>query len=67
MAKLFFAYGLGNVANDFWTEQVVKRYWTTTLLPNVLQPRLNVGWLAIVVGATALWLVAFRPRSGASP
>jgi hypothetical protein len=59
---LLIAYGIGNIANDFWLEQVVKRYWTTTLLPNVLEPRLNVGWLCIVIGALALWLVAFRQR-----
>ena len=43
-------------------EQVVKRYWTTTTLPDVQIPAANVGWLAILVGATLLWLVAFRPR-----
>src|SRR5947208_2973541 len=67
VCALLIAYGLGNVANDFWLEQVVKRYWTTTLLPNVLQPRLNVGWLAILAGAMVLWLVAFRPRHGEAP
>jgi hypothetical protein len=65
LCALLIAYGIGNIANDFWTEQVVKRYWTTRLLPNVLQPRLNAGWLAILVGATLLWLVAFRPRDRA--
>ena len=62
VCALLIAYGLGNIANDFWTEQVVKRYWTTRLLPNVLEPRLNAGWLAIIVGTLVLWLVAFRPR-----
>jgi len=61
---LLIAYGVGNVANDFWTEQVVKRGWTTWFVPNVLEPKLSYGWLVIVVAALALWLVAFRPRYG---
>lgn len=60
---LLITYGIGNIANDFWTEQVVKRGWTTTFLPNVLEPRLNSGWLAIVLVAPGLWLALFRPRS----
>ncbi len=59
---LMIAYGLGNVANDFWLEQVVKRGWTSRALPNVLQPGLTFGWLAIVLGTAALWLTLFRPR-----
>ena len=62
VCALLIAYGLGNIANDFWLEQVVKRHWTRHLLPDVLEPRLNYGWLAIVIGAVVLWLVAFRPR-----
>ena len=64
VCALLIAYGLGNVANDFWLEQVVKRYWTTRMLPDVLQPKPNVGWLAIVIGTIVLWLLAFRPRFG---
>ncbi len=62
VCALLIAYGVGNIANDVWTEQVVKRYWTTRLLPNVLHPGLNAGWLAILIGTILLWLVAFRPR-----
>ena len=62
---LLIAYGIGDIANDAWLEQVVKRYWTTTTLPDVQIPAANVGWLAILVGATLLWLVAFRPRHAA--
>src|SRR5206468_10416945 len=63
VCALLIAYGIGNIANDFWLEQVVKRYWTRHLLPDVLEPKLNFGWLAIVIGAVVLWLVAFRPRA----
>lgn len=59
---LVIAYGIGDIANDAWLEQVVKRYWATTTLPDVQVPAANVGWLAILVGATLLWLIAFRPR-----
>jgi hypothetical protein len=64
---LLITYGIGDVANDFWLEQVVKRYWTTTLLPDVQIPAANVGWLAILVGTIALWFVAFRPRAARAP
>lgn len=66
VCALLIAYGIGNIANDFWLEQVVKRYWTTHLLPNVLEPSLNLGWLAIVVATIPLWLIAFRPRSAST-
>jgi hypothetical protein len=59
---LVIAYGLGNVANDFWVEQVAKRGWTTWLIPDVLQPKLSWAWLAIVVVGILLWLTLFRPR-----
>ena len=58
---LMLAYGVGNVANDFWLEQVVKRGWIGWEIPSVLNPRLSWAWLAIVVSAALLWLVALRP------
>jgi hypothetical protein len=63
---LLIAYGIGNVANDLWLEQVVKRGWTRYFLPDVLEPKVSWGWLVILVGALALWLIAFRPRAAAS-
>jgi hypothetical protein len=70
--SLMFCYGLGNIANDFWLEQVVKRGWTTWEIPNVLEPRVTVAWAVIVVAAAAIWAVAMlrdrdnvvRPPSG---
>jgi hypothetical protein len=52
---LMAAYGIANVANDAWMEQVVKRGWTTWLIPNVLRPNLTLAWGAIVLGAAALY------------
>jgi hypothetical protein len=60
--SLLIAYGLANVANDAWLEQVVKRGWTAREIPNVLVPAANAGWLAIVLGTLVLWLTCFRPR-----
>jgi hypothetical protein len=54
---LMFCYGIGNIANDFWLEQVVKRGWTTWTIPNVLEPRLTVAWAIIVVAAAGIWAV----------
>jgi hypothetical protein len=57
---LMLCYGIGNYANDFWIEQVVKRGWTTWEIPNVLQPRLTIAWSLIVIGAVAVWALWAR-------
>lgn len=54
---LMFCYGIGNIANDFWIEQVVKRGWTTWEIPNVLQPRVTIAWSLIVIAAVVLWVL----------
>jgi hypothetical protein len=60
--SLMLAYGLGNFANDFWLEQVIKRGWTTWQVPSVLEPRATWGWAVIVAGAVVVWVAWFRPR-----
>jgi hypothetical protein len=62
--SLMFVYGLGNIANDFWGEQVVRRGWTSWDVPSVLEPRLTWAWLVLVVAALAVWLLSL-PRSRA--
>lgn len=57
---LMFCYGIGNVANDFWIEQIVKRGWTSWEIPNVLQPRVTIAWSLIVIGAVVLWVLWAR-------
>jgi hypothetical protein len=57
---LMFCYGVGNYANDFWLEQVVKRGWTTWQIPSVLQPRLTVAWSLIVIAAIVVWALWAR-------
>ncbi len=66
---LMAAYGIGNIANDAWGEQVVKRGWTTWEIPNVLRPSLTIAWGVIVLGAAALyaasaWWSRRSPREG---
>lgn len=63
---LMLCYGAGNVANDFWLEQVAKRGWTDWLIPDVVSPNVSVAWGLIVVSAAALWGVsAWRARGSA--
>ena len=52
--SLMAAYGVGNMANDFWTEQIWKRGWTDWRFPSVLQPTLSVGWALVLLGAALL-------------
>jgi hypothetical protein len=62
---LMAVYGVGNIANDFWTEQVVKRGWTPWRIPNVLEPRASWAWLAITALSLAVWgayLTSVRAR-----
>jgi hypothetical protein len=52
---LMLAYGLGEVANDFWLEQVLKRGWTAWSIPDVTRPSLSVAWGVILLGASAVY------------
>jgi hypothetical protein len=60
-----FCYGVANIANDLWIEQVFKRGWTTWQIPNVLEPRVTIAWGIIVLGAATLWLLGRRAQAGA--
>jgi hypothetical protein len=51
---LMTGYGLWNVANDGWLEQVVKRGWTNRRVPDVLRPTASVQWGILLVLAAAL-------------
>ncbi|HZU20927.1 MAG TPA: hypothetical protein VE982_06885 [Gaiellaceae bacterium] len=51
-------YGIGNIANDAWTEQVWKRHWSSWQFPDVLRPSATVAWAVIVLGAAALYAAA---------
>jgi hypothetical protein len=52
---LMAAYGVANIANDGWVEQVVKRGWASWEIPDVLRPSLSIAWGLILLGAAALY------------
>ena len=58
---LMFSYGLFNLVEDAWLEQIVKRGWTERELPDFLVPELSIGWAMIIAGAFLAWYVLFRP------
>ena len=66
---LMLCYGAGNVANDFWLEQVVKRGWTDWAIPNVTTPGASAAWGVILVTAASVFAAgawsARRPEDGA--
>jgi hypothetical protein len=64
---LMLAYGVGNLVNDDWLEQVVKRGWTPHEVPAVLVPAVNWGWAAVIVGAVAVWAFWFAQPSPTTP
>jgi hypothetical protein len=57
---LMLAYGLANLLQDFWTEQIVKRGWTDREIPSLLHPSLSLGWALIFVVAAAVEVCFFR-------
>jgi hypothetical protein len=54
---LMVCYGIGEIANDFWVEQVVKRGWTDWEIPDVTTPKASVAWGVIVLATVALWTI----------
>ena len=58
--SLMLVYGLAEVANDFWLEQVVKRGWTTQAIPDVTRPSASIAWAVIVVGAATVYVASRR-------
>jgi hypothetical protein len=64
---LMLAYGVGNLVNDDWLEQVVKRGWTIHEVPSVLVPAANWGWAAVLAGAVVIWKLWFRQPSRTTP
>jgi hypothetical protein len=55
------AYGVANMINDAWTEQVVKRGWTDWTVPSMLRPDLSAAWGLLLLGMVALRFLVFRP------
>ena len=59
--SLMIAYGLANMANDAWLEQVVKRGWTDWAIPGVIRPSLTWMWGLIILGGAAIFFAVLRP------
>jgi hypothetical protein len=57
---LLLAYGAALALEDFWHEQIEKRGTVDWTFPSVLEPKLNAGWLGILVAAVAVELLWFR-------
>jgi hypothetical protein len=56
------AYGIGNMANDAWYEQLVKRGWLDWRIPSVLQPSLTWMWGVVIAVGAAIFFTALQPR-----
>ena len=60
------SYGVANIANDFWHEQVVKRGWTSTDIPGATLPAANLTWALVLVATGVLYALGFgRPDEDA--
>jgi hypothetical protein len=59
---LLFAFGVANMLNDGWLEQVVERGWSSHQVPSVLGFSVNWLWGATLVLAAAIWVVATDGR-----
>jgi hypothetical protein len=60
--SLMLVYGLTNMANDLWSEQVVKRNWTTWQIPDVLSPKPSAAWAAMIACAVVVYFAFWRER-----
>ncbi len=58
------AYGVGNMANDDWLEQVAERGWTSWSIPSCLEPKATWTWLAVLLATPLVWVLWFRPQRG---
>jgi hypothetical protein len=61
---LLLVYGLTNQVQDLWTEQIVKRGWTSWEIPNVLHPSLSAAWAAMIACGLVIYALFLRPRRG---
>jgi hypothetical protein len=62
--SLMIVYGLTNMANDLWIEQVVKRGWTSWQIPDVLHPTASAAWAAMIAVALLFYVALFSGRRG---
>jgi hypothetical protein len=59
---LMLVYGLTNMVNDAWDEQLFKRGWTDWLVPGVLHPSASFAWGAMLIAAALIYAAFFARR-----
>jgi hypothetical protein len=65
LLALLVAYGVGNMLNDIWLEQVAERGWTSWTIPSCLEPGVTWTWLGVLLATPVIWLTWFRaPAAG---
>ena len=65
LLALLLAYGIGNIVNDDWLEQIAERGWTHGTFPRCSsRPRTGVGSLSSSL-PLAIWAVWFRQEAAA--
>ena len=64
---IMLVYGLANVLNDFWLEQIVKRGLTRWEVPSMAVPTLSLPWLVLPVLAAVAYVLLFRRVSIGKP
>jgi hypothetical protein len=60
---LMLAYGLGNMLNDGWHEQIWERGWVSWSVPSTLEPALTWTWLGVLLATPVIWAAWFRQPS----
>jgi hypothetical protein len=56
-------YGVANMANDGWNEQIVERGWTDWEVPDMLRPGLTWAWGVTILAAAAIYFSSLRTSS----
>ena len=62
LVSLMLAYGMANLVNDVWHEQVLKRGWTSWDVPSALELRVHPIWGLVLAGACVLYVLGFGRR-----
>ena len=63
LVSLMLVYGVANLVQDLWHEQVVKRGWTESDIPSVTTPRLAAIWVLVLAGTGVVYALGFARRA----
>jgi hypothetical protein len=58
--SLMIPYGIANMANDGWNEQIVERGWASWAIPDMLRPGLTWAWGVTILVAVAIYFALDR-------